>query len=105
MKGVRSAWVRTVDIGDAKPRLAELGYQLDPSAWNDTLRDLKAQYGEPIPSVGGALQWWTGSVGITLTPSKTTPTLRYYHGRLLQHFIVAEEKRQAAEKSQPRRGL
>ncbi|MEY4581001.1 MAG: hypothetical protein RL701_5704, partial [Pseudomonadota bacterium] len=105
MQGVRSAWVRTVDIGDARPRLAELGYQLDPAGWNDTLRDLKTQYGEPIPSAGGALQWWAGEVGITLTPSKTSPTLRYYHGRLLQYFIVADEKRQQAEKTQPRQGL
>lgn len=106
MPGVRSAWVRAVDIGDGRPRLAELGYQLDPKGWNDTLRDLKAQYGEPIPSEGGALQWWTGQVGVTLTPAtKDAPTLRYYHGRLLQYFIVAEAKRRGSDKAQQRQGL
>jgi hypothetical protein len=31
--------------------------------------------------------------------------LRYYHGRLLQYFIVAEAKRQAADKAIQRQGL
>lgn len=105
MPGFRGAWVRTVDIGDSKPRLAELGYTLDKSALTDVTRDLKEQYGEPIPSTGGQLQWWTGSVGITLTPSPDTFTLRYYHGRLLQYFIVAEAKRQTADKAIQRQGL
>lgn len=105
MPGFRGAWVRNVDIGDGKPRLAELGYTLDKSALDETLRDLKEQYGEPIPSTGDQLQWWTGPVGITLTPATDTFTLRYYHGRLLQYFIVAEAKRQAADKSIQRQGL
>ncbi|HET8935412.1 MAG TPA: hypothetical protein VFN67_18320 [Polyangiales bacterium] len=105
MQGSRGAWVRTVDIGDGKPRLAELGYTLDKSALADTTRDLKEQYGEPIPSSGGQLQWWTGSVGITLTPSADGFTLRYYHGRLLQYFIVAEAKRQTVDKAVQRQGL
>jgi hypothetical protein len=105
MPGFRSAWVRTVDIGDKKPRLAELGYTLDKSALDETSNDLKHQYGEPIPSAGGQLQWWTGSVGITLTPSADTFSLRYYHGRLLQYFIVAEQKRQVADKAIQRQGL
>lgn len=105
MAGFRGAWVRTVDIGDRKPRLAELGYTLDKSALDQTVSDLKQQYGEPIPSAGGQLQWWTGSVGITLTPATDTFTLRYYHGRLLQYFIVAEQKRAAADKAQQRQGL
>ena len=70
-----------------------------------TQRGLKEQYGEPIPSEGGALQWWTGSVGITLTPSADGVALRYYHGRLLQVFIVADSKRRDAEKSAQRQGL
>jgi len=102
---VKSAWVRSVDLGDGQPRVAELGYQLDPKGGFDAkLRELKAQHGEPIPSQGGTLQWWTGPVGITLTPapkaapnansedSSSGPTLRYYHGRALQYFIVAEAK-------------
>jgi hypothetical protein len=105
MPGFRGAWVRNVDMGDGKPRLAELGYTLDKSALDDTLRDLKDQYGEPIPSTGNQLQWWTGPVGITLTPSTDTFTLRYYHGRLLQYFIVADAKRQAADKAIQRQGL
>lgn len=105
MRGLRGAWVRSVDIGDGHPRLAELGYTLDKSALDQTSRDLKQQYGEPIPSEGGQLQWWTGPVGVTLTPSSDTFTLRYYHGRLLQYFIVAEEKRQAADKAIQRQGL
>jgi hypothetical protein len=105
MPGFRGAWVRTVDIGDSKPRLAELGYTLDKSALEQTTHDLKEQYGEPIPSSGGQLQWWTGSVGITLTPASDTFTLRYYHGRLLQYFIVAEAKRQTADKAIQRQGL
>lgn len=105
MPGLRGAWVRNVDIGDGKPRLAELGYTLDKSAFDETLRDLKEQYGEPIPSSADQLQWWTGPVGITLTPSADTFTLRYYHGRLLQYFIVAEAKRQAADKAIQRQGL
>jgi hypothetical protein len=105
MQGARGAWVRTVDIGDGKPRLAELGYTLDKSALDATLRDLKEQYGEPIPSAGGQLQWWTGAVGITLTPAGDTFTLRYYHGRLLQYFIVADQKRLAADKAAQRQGL
>jgi len=107
VSSVKSAWVRSVDLGDGQPRLAELGYQLDPKGGLEAkLRELKAQYGEPIPSQGGTLQWWTGPVGITLTPAtkaaapNTTssddasdgPTLRYYHGRALQYFIVAEAK-------------
>jgi hypothetical protein len=105
MPGFRGAWVRNVDAGDGKPRLAELGYTLDKSALDGTLRDLKEQYGEPIPSSASQLQWWTGSVGITLTPAGDTFTLRYYHGRLLQYFIVAESKRQAADKAAQRQGL
>lgn len=105
MPGSRGAWVRNVDIGDGKPRLAELGYTLDKSALAETLKDLKEQYGEPIPSAADQLQWWTGPVGITLTPGTDTFTLRYYHGRLLQYFIVAEAKRQAADKAIQRQGL
>lgn len=105
MPGFRGAWARNVDIGDGKPRLAELGYTLDKSALEETLRDLKEQYGEPIPSSANQLQWWTGPVGITLTPSADTFTLRYYHGRLLQYFIVAEAKRQVADKAIQRQGL
>jgi hypothetical protein len=105
MAGFRGAWARNVDVGDGKPRLAELGYTLDKSVFDDTLRDLKEQYGEPIPSTASQLQWWTGSVGITLTPAGDTFTLRYYHGRLLQYFIVAEAKRQAADKAVQRQGL
>lgn len=105
LPGVRGAWVRIVDMGDGRPRLAELGYTFDSAALDETSRDLIAQYGEPIPSEGGQLQWWTGGVGITLTPSSDAVTLRYYHGRLLQYFLVAEEKRQAAKQAIPRRGL
>jgi hypothetical protein len=105
MPGFRGAWARNVDIGDGKPRLAELGYTLEKSALEETLRDLKEQYGEPIPSSANQLQWWTGPVGITLTPSADTFTLRYYHGRLLQYFIVAEAKRQVADKAIQRQGL
>lgn len=105
MPGFRGAWARNVDVGDGKPRLAELGYTLDNSVFDETLRDLKEQYGEPIPSTENQLQWWTGPVGITLTPSTDTFTLRYYHGRLLQYFIVADAKRQAADKATQRQGL
>ena len=101
--GVTSAWVRNVDIGDGRARLAELGYQLDRAKLKDLQSELTAQYGEPIPSTGDALQWWTGSVGITLTggSGKDLPTLRYYHGRLLQFFIVAEARRAAATPARP----
>jgi len=105
MQGVRSAWARTVDIGDGHPRLAELGYQLDPAAWDETLRDLKQQYGEPIPSQGDTLQWWTGPVGITLTSAKNEPTLRYYHGRLLQFFIVAGQKQSSGGPAPQKPGI
>jgi hypothetical protein len=94
--GLRSAWVRIVDIGDGRPRLAELGYHYDTSALEATERDLEAQYGAPIPSEGGIRQWWTGPVGIALTPSADGFTLRYFHGRLLQIFMLAAAKQQAA---------
>ena len=105
MTGLKGAWVRTVDVGDGKARLAELGYQLERAALDSTLADLKEQYGEPIPSEGGALQWWTGSVGVTLTPAADGVSLRYYHGRLMQFFISADAKRRASEKGVQRQGL
>jgi hypothetical protein len=96
--GLRSAWVRIVDLGDGRPRLAEIGFQYDASALANTERDLQTQYGAPIPSEGGIRQWWTGPVGIALTPTPTTDgfTLRYFHGRLLQDFMLAAQKQQAA---------
>jgi hypothetical protein len=94
--GLRSAWVRIVDLGDGRPRLAELGYQYDGSALASVQRDLQTQYGAPIPSAGGIEQWWTGPVGIALTPTSDGFTVRYFHGRLLQDFMLAAQKQQAA---------
>jgi len=105
MEGLKGAWVRIVDIGDGRPRLAELGYHLEARVRDTTLRDLKDQYGDPIPSDGNSQQWWTGSIGITLTPSADGFSLRYYHGRLLQIFIAADVKRRSADAGMQRQGL
>lgn len=105
MDGMRGAWVRIVDLGDGRPRLAELEYSFDNSALADTERELQTQYGAPIPSQGGVRQWWTGPVGITLTPIEGGFSVRYFHGRLLQLFIQASNKSRVAEKALQRQGL
>jgi hypothetical protein len=105
MEGLRAAWVRIVDLGDGRPRLAELEYDFDNRARADTERELQTQYGAPIPSQGGAEQWWTGAVGITITPNGEGFSVRYFHGRLLQIFILATNKSQVAGKAAQRQGL
>jgi hypothetical protein len=105
MEGLRSAAVRIVDIGDGKPRLAQLEYSFDKRVLDETVRELRTQYGEPIPVAGDALEWWTGPVGIEITPAADSFGLRYFHGRLIQYFNNALEKNNASEKAIQRQGL
>jgi hypothetical protein len=105
MEGLRSASVTIVDIGDTRPRLAQLEYVFDKKVLEETVRELRAQYGEPIPTTADSLEWWTGPVGIAIVPTADTFTLRYFHGRLLQYFNNAAEKNRQASKAVQRQGL
>jgi hypothetical protein len=105
MNGLRTAAVRIVDIGDGKARLAQLEYSFDKRVLDETVRELRVQYGDPIPVAGGVLEWWTGPVGIEITPAADSFGLRYFHGRLIQYFNNALEKNNASEKAIQRQGL
>jgi hypothetical protein len=105
MDGLRSASVIAVDIGDGRPRVAKLEYTFDKRVLDDTLGELRIQYGNPIPVAGDALQWWTGAIGIEVAPAQDSFTLRYFHGRLLQLHIDAVERNQVVDKAQQHQGL
>jgi hypothetical protein len=105
MDGLRSANVIAVDIGDGRPRVAKLEYTFDKRVLDDTLTELRIQYGNPIPVAGDALQWWTGPIGIEVAPTQDSFTLRYFHGRLLQIHINAVERNQVGDKAQQHQGL
>ena len=105
MDGLREASVEIVDPGDGRPRLAQLAYTFDKRVLDETKAELRTQYGEPIPGADGTLAWWTGPVGIVITPSADTFGLRYFHGRLLQYANNARERNRAAEKAMQHQGL
>jgi hypothetical protein len=105
MDGLRDASVDIVDPGDGRPRLAQLAYTFDKRVLDETVKELRTQYGEPIPGAAGTLEWWTGPVGIAIVPSGDAFSLRYFHGRLLQYSYNAREKNRAADKALQRQGL
>jgi hypothetical protein len=105
MDGLQTAAVRVVDIGDGRARLAQLEYTFGKQVLDATVDELRKQYGEPIPVIGGALEWWTGPVGIEIMPAAETFALRYFHGRLIEYFFNVAEKNQASEKAIQRQGL
>jgi hypothetical protein len=105
MDGLRDATVDIVDPGDGRPRLAQLAYTFDKRVLDETVKELRTQYGEPIPGTAGALEWWTGPVGIAIVPAGDAFSLRYFHGRLLQYSYNARDKNQAADKALQRQGL
>jgi hypothetical protein len=105
MDGLRDANVEIVDPGDGRPRLAQLAYTFDKRVLEDTKAELRSQYGEPMTNANGSLEWWTGPVGIVITPAADTFTLRYFHGRLLQYAYNAREKNRATDKAIQRQGL
>jgi hypothetical protein len=96
LDGLRSASAIIVDMGDGRPRLAKLEYTFDKRVLDAQLRELKSQYGNPIPVAGDAFQWWTGPVGIEVVPGHDSFQLRYFHGRLLQYHDNAVEKNAAS---------
>jgi hypothetical protein len=105
MDGLREASVEIVDPGDSRPRLAELSYTFDKRVLDETVRELRTQYGEPTPGAAGLLQWWTGPVGIAVAPAADTFSLRYFHGRLRQYANNAREKNRTGDKELQHQGL
>jgi hypothetical protein len=105
MDGLREASVDIVDPGDGRPRLAQLAYTFDKRVLDETVKELRTQYGDPIPGAAGTLEWWTGPVGIAIVPSADAFSLRYFHGRLLQYSYNARAKNLAADKALERQGL
>jgi hypothetical protein len=105
MDGLRSAALRIVDMGDGRTRIAQLEYSFEARVLDETVAELRKQYGEPIPVAGGALEWWTGPIGAEIAPQGDTFTLRYFHGRLMQYYFNAAEQNQSSEKAIQHQGL